>query len=114
MGWSISSFIGAPIAFLLFPDTDWKIADSRLTDEAPSFRPRLRPALIDAGWPDTPPEFRSILKRRVVQLQGCQALAGDALPSGPCRSGQGDETKGVVLVVNGNPAILYPEAAKRE
>jgi hypothetical protein len=46
-----------------------------------------------------------------VRLQGCQAPAGDALLSGPCRSGPGDETKGVVLVVNGKPAILYPEAA---
>jgi hypothetical protein len=50
--------------------------------------------LIDAGWPGTLPEFQSILKRRLVQLQRFQAPAGDALPSGPCWSGQGGETKG--------------------
>jgi glyoxylase-like metal-dependent hydrolase (beta-lactamase superfamily II) len=64
--------------------------------------------LIDYLASDIPPEFQSILKKACADVkhlyvtlyhQDHAGLAGEM------------NQKGVVLVVNGKPAILYPEAA---
>jgi len=107
--------MGAAIAFLLFPDTDWKIADSRLTDETPPCRPALRPAL-DRRW----------LARHAVRIAehpqgkacaapGCQAPAGDANYH-PVHAGLAKEMKqkGAVVVVNGKASNPLSRSCARK
>ncbi|VVB64996.1 Uncharacterised protein [uncultured archaeon] len=67
--------------------------------------------MIDAGWPDTPPEFQSILNRRLVQLQDVKHLPVTLYIRTMQVLAKEMKQKGVVLVVNGKPAILYSEAA---